>query len=244
MKPQPKGMTFPEMLAAIPKTKEELIRIAQQRNPTLLNAVYIEKVAKYLTAEQQGKLLPTISVNGGAQRNLKDGSRRYVSPDRSNTYSATVQMNIPIYQQGSEWSSIRQSYQGEVKARFDREQARKAVIEQAIQAWESWIIANKQIEQFKTQIKAATVTRDSAVLELEVGEGTKLTVLDAQTKLLDAQRGLEQARHDALVAAYQILSLMGMLTTKDLGLSVERYNIDGYYEEVESAFFGTGPSSH
>jgi hypothetical protein len=49
------------------------------------------------------------------------------------------------------------------------------------------------------------------------------------------------AQRDLRLAAFQVLAAMGRLTSADLGLSVDKYDVDHHYREVHDRWWGTGP---
>ena len=66
-----------------------------------------------------------------------------------------------------------------------------------------------------------------------------LDVLDATQELLDAQVDLVEAQRDEVVAQYTLLSAVGMLSARGLGLPVEIYDVDLDYEATRDRFYGT-----
>lgn len=225
----------PKPLQGLPASREDLINIAKDTNPRILQAIYVEKSAKNDIDAASGALLPKVDVQGDAGRHLQ----RSTTKDRSNSASAIVRLTIPLYQGGGEWATIRQNAFAAAQARYDLEQARKQAVEAAIDAWTTWEFAKKKIESFLVQIKAAERSRDGALLEAEVGERSYLEVLDSQKDLLRAQLGLLEAMRDEFVAQYQVLVVVGLLTARYLQLPVQVYDIAGHLEEAKSKFVGT-----
>ena len=74
--------------------------------------------------------------------------------------------------------------------------------------------------------------------EAAVGSRTVLDVLDAEQELLDSRVSHVRVQRDELVASYQLLSAIGRLTARDLGLGVTRYDPRKHYNEVRGKFFG------
>ena len=63
------------------------------------------------------------------------------------TFSTTagVNVSIPLYQQGAEYSSIRSSRESLAQARLNLDEARRTVTSQVTQAWQSLATARAQI---------------------------------------------------------------------------------------------------
>ena len=62
-------------------------------------------------------------------------------------------------------------------------------------------------------------------------------MLDSEQELLDAQVRQVIAKRDAMVATYQVLSAIGRLTAKDLGLQVQLYDYDANYQRVRNKWW-------
>jgi outer membrane protein len=232
---KPGLLVQPKSLQGLPASRDALVAMAKNTNPTILNALYAEKSAKHDLDAASGALLPKIDAQGTAERNLHSSTSR----DRSNRASAFLTLKIPLYQGGGEYASIRQKAFIAAQSRFNLEQARKKVIEEAIGAWETWVAAKKKVERVLIQIKAAQRSRDGAVLEAEVGERSYVEALDAQRDLLKAQLALLQATRDEHIAQYQLLAVTGRLTAKELKLPVETYDIKEHLEEAKDTYVGT-----
>jgi TolC family type I secretion outer membrane protein len=231
---EPKLLGPPMPLQNLPKTRQEVIDLAQERNPAVLTALYNHKQAIANIDSAFGTLLPQVNLNGSAQRFLEPQTESR----RQNDFTATLSATVPIYQAGRQTSLTRQRTEQAAQARFALAQARKDARSAAIQAWESWLKAKEQITAFKEQIKAEILARDGAILESEVGEKPYLDVLDGQRRLLAAEVNLAQAIRDEIIAEYTMLAAVGGLTVEYLNLPVERYDIEKHYEETRGKLWG------
>lgn len=113
----------------------------------------------------------------------------------------------------------------------------------AVSAWQAFQRAQAQITASTARIDAATAA--AAAVRRERGLGLKtpsdlfrneLSVLEARTNLISAQR-------DMRVAAYELLAAMGQLTARNLQLKVPYHDETSYYRSVRDAWFGTGPDA-
>ena len=89
------------------------------------------------------------------------------------------------------------------------------------------------------QVRAAELALEGVEQEAEVGSRTTLDVLDAQQELLSAQVALVRAQRDEYVAAFEVKSSIGRLTVAALGLGVEAFDEEVYYNRVRNRWFGT-----
>ncbi len=228
-------LEIPELIKDLPTSREGLIERAKVANLGILQALYEQKRAKDDIDVASADLLPSITLRGNADREFDTSIRG----DRRNVYSATLNLSIPLYQTGSKWSVLRQRTQTASQSRLQLEQARKQSVESAIQAWENWTTTKEKIARFEAEVAFRIRSRDGAALEAEVGQRSYIFVLDFQNKLLGAQLRLEEAIRDEVIARYQILSVIGLLTAEYLKLSVEKYDVIGHAKAVRGQWIGT-----
>ncbi|MFI4998567.1 MAG: TolC family protein, partial [Reyranellales bacterium] len=112
-----------------------------------------------------------------------------------------------------------------------------------IRFWRNLDAARSRVTSFVAQVKANEVALNGVRQEALVGSRTTLDVLNAEQELLNSQVNLITARHDVQVAYYGVLSGIGRLTARTLGLPVEYYDEEKYYNEVGSRWIGDGTST-
>jgi outer membrane protein len=76
--------------------------------------------------------------------------------------------------------------------------------------------------------------------EALVGSATTQDVLIQQQNLLSAQITLVQNVTSVVTASYGVISAIGRLTARDLGLNVPLYDETAYYNAVRDRLWGTG----
>ena len=99
----------------------------------------------------------------------------------------------------------------------------------------SFRVAQANIQASERQVAAAEVAFEGVREEAALGARTTLDVLNAEQSLLDAQASLIAARSELYIAAYQILSAQGALTAENLGLGVQIYDPEAYFNQVKNA---------
>jgi outer membrane protein len=152
--------------------------------------------------------------------------------------SVTGQLTVPIYQGGTEFSTIRQSKetlgQRRLELALNRDQARANVV----QAWGQLDAAKAQITATQAQVAAAEIALNGVREEARVGQRTTLDVLNAQQELVNARVALVTAQRDRVVASYALLSASGRLSVMVLGLQVPIYDPLTHYHQVRDNWFG------
>jgi outer membrane protein len=105
-------------------------------------------------------------------------------------------------------------------------------------AWAGLQAATGQIEADQAQIRAAELALNGVQEEERVGQRTTLDVLDAQQEVLSARVNLTTSQRNSVVASYSLLSAMGRLTARSVGLNVREYNPEVNTVAVQDRWFG------
>ena len=154
------------------------------------------------------------------------------------TASAVAQLNMPIYQGGEEYASIRQAKESLAQAELQADLARDQVRAAVIAAWGSNSKSAGVLRAAKAQVDAAEVALAGTREEAKVGQRTTLDVLNAQQVLLTARSQLIGAQHDAVVNSYNLLAAIGRLSPENLGLRVASYDPRTHFDQVKTKLFG------
>jgi len=107
-----------------------------------------------------------------------------------------------------------------------------------VAAWYANSNAAGVVAAAKSQVQAAEVALAGVREEAKVGQRTTLDVLNAQQTLLQARVALVNAQHDQVVDSYTLLSAIGRLSVRSLGLSVAEYDPRTHFDLVKTKQFG------
>lgn len=234
----PATLVEPVALGDVPKTEEEAITIAAERNPDVRAADHRVAASRYRVDLAIGELLPTVSIIGQAAR-LYDSN---IENDRSDRAEIIGQISIPLYQGGGEHSRVREAKQLVGQRRLELDSARRQAIETATRVWRRLEAERDRVKSISSQINAASVALEGVRQEAQVGSRTTLDVLDAEQELLNARVTMVQAQRDALVQHYTLLAAIGVLTARSLNLPVEIYDEEEYYKSNSGRWIGLGGS--
>ncbi len=232
----PENLAVPMLPGNLPGSFDAVVNAAISRNPNFIAADFTAKAAEDGVTVAQGVLLPTINLVGQYQR----GWNTVADKSRSESVVAQAQVVVPIYQQGAEYSQLRQAKHSAGQQRFVADQARLDARNAATQAWENFTATSASIESFKAQISANEIALEGTQREAEVGSRTVLDVLNAEQTLLNSRVSLVRAQRDQFVAAHLVLSTTGALTGEGMGLSGPLYDPTAHYNEVQFQAFGAG----
>jgi outer membrane protein len=224
------------LIGGLPVSEEEAISLAMDMGPRAVSAQYRISAANYSVNTAVGDLLPQVNLVGVIQQQFD----LQVPTDRYYTYGVRLQATVPIYQNGSEWSRIRQAKELVAQRRNELDSARRTQAENVIRAWRQLDSSGSRVTSFEAQVRANEVALNGVRQEALVGSRTTLDVLNAEQELLNAQVSLVQARRDVQVSYYGVLAGIGRLTARSMALPVEYYDEERYYNEVGSRWIGWG----
>ena len=236
--PAPQTLTLPARQIDLPQSSEDAVRIAVVNNPGVIAAEFDRRQSMDNVDEVWGELLPTLNLTASSTRELETTTET----SSRTTHEITLNLTVPIYQQGEVYSRLREARQDAAESTLAIDVERRDAAEAATQAYESLLTARAQVDAFQTQIEANIVAHEGVQREAAVGSRTVLDILDAEQELLDSRVSHVRSERDELVASFELLSALGRLTAKDLGLSVDLYDPREHYDEVRDKWVG-GTSS-
>jgi outer membrane protein len=217
-----------------PRTLPASIDLGLTENPNVTSAMYGVDVAHLQVKINEGALLPSVSVQAQAQQ------LGYPILGETNEFTASVvgQVAVPIYQGGQEFSLIRQSKESLGQQRLTLDLTRNQVRQAVVQAWGQFEATKAQVIAAQSQVTSSEVALNGVREEARVGQRTTLDVLNAQQALVNARVALVTAQHDRVVASYNVLSAVGRLSPRVLGLPTSVYDPTVHYQQVRDAWVG------
>ena len=224
----------PKKVKDLPIEITEAVNYALENNFSLIAAKFEELSALDGVSLSQTSLRPTVTVSGSASHSETSGD----ADISSTSLSLNANISIPLYQAGAVYSGIRSAKEEANRRRILVEAARRNVIETSSKAFIAWTTARAQAEALEAEVSSAEIALEGVEQEALVGARTVLDVLDAEQERLSAQVRLVRASRDNFVAAYTLLSALGKLTAKNLGLPVEIYNYDKNFVRVRNLYYG------
>jgi TolC family type I secretion outer membrane protein len=231
-------LTFPEVsdVVQLPANLEAAEAAALQRNPTVLRAGFTERAALHDISAAGAQLLPTITLDGNAQRSI-DPNSFFAQSDSA---SLTANVRVPLYQSGSEYARIRELRQVAVQRRRELDEARREAREGVSETWERLQTSRARIRALESSVRANEIALDGVEQEAAVGARTVLDVLDAEQELFEARVTLVRERAAEVVFAFEVLQVVGNMVARDLGLATDVYDPTQYYDQVRDKWIGFG----
>jgi outer membrane protein len=203
-------------------------------NPSVTAAMFGVDVASLQVKIAEGALYPTLALQGNIQQQY---DANILTP-KLLAETASVNLSIPIYQGGAEYTAIRQNKENLGQQRLNVDQVRDQVRANVVQAWGQLDAAKAQVEAAQRQGKASEIALNGVRNEASVGQRTTLDILNAQQALVNARVSLIVAQHDRVVASYSLLSAVGRLSAQVLKLPVSIYDPSIHYQQVRDSWIG------
>ena len=220
----------------LPATLTDAVAISQVEHPAITASLHGVDVALLNVKISEAALYPQLNVQGSVTQTYDQSG--YAFGNKVIVGTVAANLTIPIYDGGSTFASIRQAKeqvsQQELSADSQREKVRAAVVA----SWYANANAQGVVNAAKAQVQAAEVALAGVREEAKVGQRTTLDVLNAQQTLLQARVQLVNTQHDQVVYSYTLLSNIGRLSVRALGLSVSEYDPRTHFDLVKSKQFG------
>lgn len=233
---QPKRLSPAQPLEKlVPRSLEQAVAFSQKEHPAIQSALHNADAAELAVRLAEGQLYPTVGIVG----NL---NRRYDSQNQpgSRSYNASIvgQLSVPIYEGGAVYALVRQTKEQFGQARLIADLQREQVRSQVVSAWGFWQNSRQLIESVQAQVRAAEIALNGVREEARVGQRTTLDVLNAQQALLNARVNLVTAQRDRVIGSYSLLSSVGRLSARTLGLNAPNYDPTIHYDQVKGKWIG------
>jgi outer membrane protein len=232
----PGDLVEPQPLSLPTRTEQDATVLAANNNPVVVAALFNDAAAKDAVDVAFSQLLPQVSFQG----QIFQSSNASARSTQTNGYQAVVQLSVPVYQGGAEYSAVRQAKQSEQQTSKQVDDARRTAVQNTVQSWETLAAQKASADSNREAIRANQIALEGVEREAIVGSRTTLDVLNAQQALLNSQVTLVQNLAQLVTASYQVASAIGRLTAHDLHLPVPLYDDTAYYNAVKNKWAGLG----
>lgn len=217
-----------------PATLNAAVSLGIAQNPNVLGALYGVDVAQLQVKIAEGALWPTLT----GQYNIQQQIFPTITTPRSFTDTAALNLSVPLYQGGVEYSNIRANKENLDQKRLNVDQVRDQTRADVVQAWGQLQAAKAQVAAAERQNDAAERALTGVRNEALAGQRTTQDVLNAEQVLVNARQSLIVAQHDRVVASYSLLAAVGRLSADELKLPVSIYDPMVHYQQVRDSWIG------
>jgi outer membrane protein len=220
----------------LPQTRQDAISMASKEHPAVTAASFDVDVASTQIRVAESSLLPSATVQGSASRSVE--TDQTLTTLRTDQASVIANLNAPIYDGGVAASQTRQAKEVAAQSRLVLDQVRNQTKTAVISAWVANEGAKIAMTAAEAEVRAATVALEGVKKEAAGGQRTTLDVLNSSQDLIQAKARLIGANRDRVIASYTLLSAVGRLDVKTLGLNTPDYLPEVHYHQVRDAWHG------
>lgn len=207
-----------------PQAVNALLKEAENRNLTLLQARLSQDLAREQIRLAQDGHLPTLSLSAstGVSDTSYSGSKtngaNSQAYDDSNVGQNKVGLSfsLPLYQGGMVNSQVKQAQYNFVGASEQLESAHRNVVQTVRSSFNNVNASISSINAYKQAVVSAQSSLDAMEAGYSVGTRTIVDVLDATTTLYNAKQQLSSARYQYLINQLNIKQALGTLNEQDL----------------------------
>lgn len=217
-----------------PSTLNAAVAAGIAQNPNVLGALYGVDVAQLQVKIAEGALWPTLT----GQYNIQQQFFPTITTPRSFADTVALNLSVPLYQGGAEYSNIRANKENVDQRRLNVDQVRDQTRADVVQAWGQLQAAKAQVAAAERQNDAAERALTGVRNEALAGQRTTQDVLNAEQVLVNARQSLLVAQHDRVVASYSLLAAVGRLSAEELKLPVSIYDPMIHYQQVRDSWIG------
>ena len=231
----PGRLQAPVLALDSPKTLTDIFHFAELQNPDVVASQFAVEEADAEIKLNEGSLLPEVDLVGNSSRSY---GQNITVPGREDSSQVLVQLTVPLYRSGIDYSKARAAQQTASQRRDELDEARHKAHETADNAWQALMTAQAALDADGTEVDAAAQALEGVREESKVGTRTTLDVLNAEQELLDARIDQVKSQHDRDFAVLQIKAAVGQLTAENLKLPVKPYDPKRHYEDVRNQWAG------
>jgi outer membrane protein len=225
----PDTLELPPTPSTLPRTLDETLQLAQLAEPSLEAARQLELALDSDINVNKAALLPAVNLEGTMDRSY---GTSIFGPRRINNDQVKLNVVIPIYQSGAEWSRVRAVKDQAQQQRFTTLDTQYGVIETAARTWENYFTTRDVVATSRQTVQVAEGAVEGMRKESLYGARTVLDVLNTEQDLFFARVNLINAMVNEKQQAYRLLASVGRLTARDLGLNIPLEDPKKHYKDV------------
>ena len=184
---------------------------AAHNNPDLRSALSAMKAAQNEVWAARLAYLPSIGLNYTYGINAPEVAANAPGAVRNLGYSASVTINMPLWDWFSTQDKVRQSELREKASQAALTNTQRLLIAQLDEYYQEARVAEGQVASLETSVDTARESLRLTRMRYSAGEALALEVVDAENALAQAESALADGRLRAQVARANLQTLTGVL---------------------------------
>ncbi|MCH9779909.1 MAG: TolC family protein [Alphaproteobacteria bacterium] len=221
------GEVLQNLLAQYPQTIEQAVEPVDA-HPNVLAAKKIHLQATTSYAIARGALRPQVSLTASSAYQLNSQGAGHAAINTQ----VGVNFGYNFFRGGEVWSGYRQGLQAIKNAEYQVEVQQRSVTSSIETAW--YLVANGQatLASLKSALDAAAAAREAVQEEYDLARRTVFDLVDADQAVFDVEQGIVDFETSTVLARFQVLYAMGLITPENLQLGVPTYNPATYTDNM------------
>ena len=214
----PDKLLAPSFASFVPATVEKAVHMAIANNPTLVASLHTAMASGYAAKVERGKFGPKVDMYGSYNKPLYTNSATAEEAD----WNIGVRLKVPLFD-ATLAPSVGAARHEAMDAQYRALEQSRIVERQVRRQWTAFVSAKRRVKIVARQVRAVQASVEGARREYEAGFRSISDVLNDQVKLARAKITLESARHEQMLAAYEIAFTTAHPAVRDLaGSRLER----------------------
>lgn len=218
--PELASLNVDRFTSAKPDTVSNLLKEAEKRNLTLLQARLSQDLAREQIRYAQTGHMPTVGLTASSSVSDQDYTDKGRQATLSNSHIGQNQIglnfNLPLYSGGAVTSQVKQAQYAFVGASEQLESAHRGVVQTVRSSWNNVNASISNVKAYEQLVVSSQSSLDAMEAGYQVGTRTIVDVLDATTTLYNAKQQLSNARYNYLINQLNIKYALGTLNEQDL----------------------------
>ena len=201
-----------DAIIQLPQNLKEAIEISKKNNPEILISKFEFEQAKMDLKIAKSDVSPTATLS--LERSYSDDLSSTYDEREKDVLKATV--TWPFYSGGKKIANIKKNSNLKNQKKLLLENSIKNNDTNVTSAWSNLQSAKSFLLSVRSQVKAAEIANEGVTAEYEKGSRTTLDFIQSNTLLLNSQISLANSERDFLLAQYNLLKSVGLLTSDHL----------------------------
>ena len=209
----PNKFSLPNSNFTPPDTKNKTVKIALENNLDIIVAKLKKNIAEKNVALKESDNRPTINLEvfgKDSESSLNTSSTDYQS------YGVNLTFKTPLFYNSSSKASLKKLDNLLKASSVELSEKQRQVELSAISSYQNYKSAIAKTKASESEKKSSLLALNGIKKESEFGIRTILDVLDAEVDFLNASSNLIQSQADEIFSVYQIKSILGSLSIKDI----------------------------
>lgn len=229
----------------LPSNIDEAIALAEKINPNIIAAKTKEGVAGADVKLSASKFMPKVNLQlalskdgntlSGDIGSIKDFRLR--NP-KTTSKSAVVQMEIPLYQAGTEYSGAREARANHLAARSELKDIKNQVHNNVTKIWSKYKNSEAALEARLKAEESQRIALESMEQRYDEGHESLTDLLEVRSHYFRRRTERLFAEKNIIDAKYELRAAIGNLTAKDLELNTKYYDEKKNYNLLKFKIIG------